>query len=186
MIEPVAFEAVDEDLCRAVIDGRITPKRFDSLPEGTWQVEGWTLDQDRRPGTALIDIDNDGKLDNIASLKAEDGRRLELASIGISPPALPADPTNELLGQLQYELPGQGPICQVKPFASGCRAFDFWRFDPFQYNDRTYIDKYHANDYGKSDRSIVELANGKVRRMCRLGYRIPGWRAAAVQRTPEK
>jgi hypothetical protein len=174
--EPVIVNAADETVCRAVLDGRTTAIQFRTRESASWQVDAWSMDTVRRSGIADIDIDNDGKSDKIAPLRATDGRRYELASLGLSPPSLPADATNRLLGKLQQGA-GSGSTCRAEPFSKGCGGFSYWKFEPFRYADRTYIEQYHEDEYGKTDRKVVELAGGRINPLCDLARRFREWRA---------
>ena len=174
--EPVAHEAKDPALCAAVLESRIDTIRFGSTKgiEG-WKVGTWTIDTRRRPGVETIDIDNDGKPKTVAAIVADNGVRFDLFAINTSPPALRSDGTNRLLIELQA-ITGL-PSCRAETFSENCRRNTYWKVDPFRFANRIYIEKYHEDEFGKTDRDVVELRDGKINPMCRLGLRVKEWRA---------
>src|SRR6266571_5010809 len=174
--EPVAHEAKDPALCAAVLESRIDTIRFGSTKgiEG-WKVGTWTIDTRRRPGVETIDIDNDGKPKTVAAIVADNGVRFDLFAINTSPPALRSDGTNRLLIELQA-ITGL-PSCRAETFSENCRRNTYWKVDPFRFANRIYIEKYHEDEFGKTDRDVVELRDGKINPMCRLGSRVKEWRA---------
>ncbi len=172
--EDVALESNDDGVCQAVIAGNLEYGKFDGKvgPNRNPPQNQISVDTSRRPGFATIDIDNDGRPNQIAAVSSGENRpAFQLVDIDPATQIPRSNPTNRLLLQMQIDTKVSAE-CLKLPFGRGCRAHTYWTFEPFSFGGKVYVDRYHDKKIRKTDREILKLEDGKSQMMCRLGRKL--------------
>jgi hypothetical protein len=147
-------ESKDEDLCRAVVDGAIEYVKPGMTNQGNYP---------------LLDLDNDGKKEAVASVLGNKGHVRKrpfhyVASVDPQSSQVRSDDLNKALFDLQRASTCKGmglfdPIC----------SDSFYDLSPFVFRGKTYFDKYHVDEKWGQDpiyRNAYRIVHGQSEKLC--------------------